>query len=37
MDGRGKTIGRMHVVAFMGFEVYEPGGGTRGLEKLWMA
>jgi hypothetical protein len=37
MDGRGKMIRRMHVATFMGFEVYESGGGTQGPEKLWMA
>jgi hypothetical protein len=28
--GRGKAIGQMQVEEFMGFEVYEPGGGTQG-------
>jgi hypothetical protein len=35
--GRGKAIGKMQVVEFMGFEVYEPGGGDTGAEKkLWV-
>jgi hypothetical protein len=31
--GRGKAIGQMQVAEFMGFEVYEPGGGTQGPGK----
>jgi hypothetical protein len=33
----GKAIGQMQVEEFMGFEVYEPGGGTQGPGKLWLA
>jgi hypothetical protein len=29
---QGKMIGRIQVAESMGFEVYEPGGGTRGLK-----
>jgi len=31
--GRGKAIGQMQVAKFMGFEVYELGGGTQGPRK----
>jgi len=31
--GRGKVIGKMQVAEFMGFEVYEPGGGDTVAEK----
>jgi hypothetical protein len=35
--GRGKAIGQMQVAEFVGFEVYEPGGGDTGAgKKLWV-
>jgi len=36
--GGGRTIGQMQVEEFVGFKVYEPGGGNTGAKKkLWLA